>query len=781
LTNASIQVHLSFSFADLEFHKIIDPLDPNETEYDKITLGVRSAIVLGMTIPGTPSIAGVGRSVLLPPTASITNIKVVSFKKVDIPGAYNLFPVQRPVPIGYPKSKFNKPNKTIYYSTELFPGRLVRLNGTSSLSGFRIGGFIIYPLQYIPAKGKLVLYTDITLEIEYEAGKVPIQIMTDEQVRVFSRSVKKMVTNPEDLVRFIPPKKEIIKGSRLLPADEVEYIIIAPASDTSEYNDLLYWKKKKGIKNPRTVALEWIYSEYSVSGDTNKIAQFVADAETTWGTMYFLMAGDPYDPTNGVILPMPHMREDYDDDHPISDRYYAETDFYLDGTDPGDVGVSDLEDVMVSRIPVKNHTDIETFVSKTLRHEKNPIFEDINPNYNNPVMYIPVYELWSNWTGDIPADTIAAQTPDPWLDSIRYSTNSPTTAELNATCQSGLRYMHYLGHGAETFWGESGNYQNRSDVESFTNFPNTPILSQICCHTNAMDYSSEDCFSEGYINNPNGGVVALQGNTRYGWGNTSGVWDEGNEALTSGLCTDFYRYQWPWGDDIHFQEAWLHARNYFTSHYISAYTDIHSVYSRESMNTLGDPELPLYTTPYAIERLKVNHPQSLPVGTCAFVVTVTDSVSGIPIDSARVCLLCKDDASMWVRGLTDAYGVVTLYPNPSLVGDTMWVTATKANYKPVESFTRVVAGVHVTINPDSISVNIPTDIEVTVMDSSGINPEDSIEIHIYRYGVSEFDTTNSAGVCTLNITSPYGQLLEQVISHLPISVPIQIPSGLLED
>ncbi|MCK4529342.1 T9SS type A sorting domain-containing protein, partial [candidate division WOR-3 bacterium] len=244
-----------------------------------------------------------------------------------------------------------------------------------------------------------------------------------------------------------------------------------------------------------------------------------------------------------------------------------------------------------------------------------------------------------------------------------------------------------IGHGSETSW--TGNAA--SDVSGFTNFPNTPILSQICCLTNKMDHTA-DCYCEAYINNPNGGVVALQGNTHYGLGSRSGVWDDENESRSSGLCTDFYRYQWLWGSDRHFQEAWLHSKNYVTSTYISGHTDSLSVWSRQVLNMLGDPELPLYTTAYSIERLAVSHPSEKATGTGSFTVTVTDSASGSPINSARVCLWCKYETSMWVRGWTNASGQVTLYPDPNIVDDTMWVTATKANYKPIESFAIVVDG-----------------------------------------------------------------------------------------
>ncbi|MCK4422056.1 hypothetical protein KAW48_09685, partial [candidate division WOR-3 bacterium] len=57
----SMEMHLIFNPENLQFYKITDPLDTDKIEYDKVTLGVRSAVVLGMTPPGTPSIGGVGR------------------------------------------------------------------------------------------------------------------------------------------------------------------------------------------------------------------------------------------------------------------------------------------------------------------------------------------------------------------------------------------------------------------------------------------------------------------------------------------------------------------------------------------------------------------------------------------------------------------------------------------------------------------------------------------------------------------------------------------------
>ncbi|MCK4225436.1 hypothetical protein KAX29_00930, partial [candidate division WOR-3 bacterium] len=102
MATISIDMHLQFSPDALVFHKIVDPLDHYKVEYDKVTLGVRSAVVCGMTPPGTPSIGGVGRSFLIPPSASITEIKVLSSSFIEIPGEYNLYPVQRDVEFSKP-------------------------------------------------------------------------------------------------------------------------------------------------------------------------------------------------------------------------------------------------------------------------------------------------------------------------------------------------------------------------------------------------------------------------------------------------------------------------------------------------------------------------------------------------------------------------------------------------------------------------------------------------------------------------------------------------------
>jgi len=64
----------------------------------------------------------------------------------------------------------------------------------------------------------------------------------------------------------------------------------------------------------------------------------------------------------------------------------------------------------------------------------------------------------------------------------------------------------------------------------------------------------------------------------------------------------------------------------------------------------------------------------------------------------------------------------------------------------------------VSVEPDTININTPTDIMVTTI--SGDVPEDSIEVSIEGYDVFNVDTTNASGHAYLNgINSPYGQIL----------------------
>ena len=115
---------------------------------------------------------------------------------------------------------------------------------------------------------------------------------TDEQHRLYEAMLRSVVVNPEQVL--VNP----LRGgpSMLVPTGVYDHVIITSSAFASFFEPLAFWHTQKGMKDT-VVTTEWIYANYTGADDTVKIREFVIDANTNWGTMYFLMAGE------GTIVP----------------------------------------------------------------------------------------------------------------------------------------------------------------------------------------------------------------------------------------------------------------------------------------------------------------------------------------------------------------------------------------------------------------------------------------------------------------------------------------------
>jgi len=120
-----------------------------------------------------------------------------------------------------------------------------------------------------------------------------------------------------------------------------------------------------------------------------------------------------------------------------------------------------------------------------------------------------------------------------------------------------------------------------------------------------------------------------------------------------------------------------------------AASDIWVKWCMNVYNLYGDPTLEMWTN--VPDSLIVLHDTTVS-GATNFTVTVYEKDGVTPVESAYVCLWCKLDDEMYVRGYTDVSGTVTLSITPSISNDTMWVTVTKHNYLPYEGYALVDLG-----------------------------------------------------------------------------------------
>jgi hypothetical protein len=100
--------------------------------------------------------------------------------------------------------------------------------------------------------------------------------------------IKEMVINPEDVELISLPNP---LQTRSVDPGDYDYVVITQSSWVDDFQPLADWKTKKGIP-ANIVTTSWIYSTYSGSNNQAKIRAFVIDAQTNWGTVFFLLGGD---------------------------------------------------------------------------------------------------------------------------------------------------------------------------------------------------------------------------------------------------------------------------------------------------------------------------------------------------------------------------------------------------------------------------------------------------------------------------------------------------------
>jgi hypothetical protein len=447
-----------------------------------------------------------------------------------------------------------------------------------------------------------------------------------------------MVINPSDvsLSSHVPPAQlALLSGSH-------EYVIITSSGLEASFDPLLEWKKKKGM-SAALVTTEFIYANYSGSSNAERIRNFILDASSTWGSIWFLLGGDA-----SVV---PYRIYNYVGDNIPSDFYYS------------DVDDDWFSEVYVGRASVENPSEVATFVNKVLTYEMDPpqtdyalkalflgfdldastyseIMKDAVDTYYMPARYDPITKVYDSDGGNHLTTAIAELNQGHNL--VNHSDH----------CNQNVLGMGYENHGLT---------MNTGQVAGLTNGDRQSIFYSLGCWSCAYDYN--DCIAEYFTKNSGGGAVAYIGNSRYGW------YSPGNYNVAS------MRYDRAFFKSL-FNENHYHVGQTLADSKDDNYPyDSYNRYIVCELTLLGDPEMPIWTdTP---ELLSASHSSSVPQGTSEFTVTVTSH--GSPLSQACVCLYKDDD--VYEVGYTDASGEVVLTVDPDSNG-TMYVTVTKQNYIP---------------------------------------------------------------------------------------------------
>lgn len=681
---------------------------------------------------GKPLLPEAVFNVLVPSSATVTKIEIVSAKKIELPVQYEIHPVQTPRPISSDEPiKFVAPDENTYKSSEFYPGKLTDFNYTGTKSGYRICGFAVYPLQYLPATGKLTFYTQLVLKITYEESKVTELQLTESQKELFSKDVRALVINPENIENFSPPL-------RTTDPNDLDYVIITGNSFVSNLQPLADWRTKKGFKT-EVKSVDWITANYTGRDTQEKIRNFIIDYFTNHGIKYVLLAGD-----NGVV---PGRRVRVDVGGSIgnipSDLYYSDLQWSWDADHDnifGELGVDTFDvfsDVYVGRASIDNASQVTTFINKINTYEKNP-----DNTYLKKALF-PSVMLWSSsgYHGRVANQIIASLTPNGWQDDsiIDPSNTQPMYNAIN----NGYQFCHVGAHGDD--YGMYTEYgmaiYNTTVASAQSNSTKLLIMNSIACISG--NFEASDCLAEACMNNANGGTVAAMMNSREGWGTPPSLGP--SEQLDIRFYDMFFDY-----DSIEVGVAFARSKDYYA---YQAQSQALWQWCLFELNLFGDPEMPMWSD--VPQTMTVSNLDTVQTGARNLQVTVT--TSGSPTPNALVC--AYKSGEVFAKGMTNGSGQVNLTINAITPG-TLSLTVTAKNRLPVEKTIVVVIG---TAQPYISYQSLSIDDAGQANPNNRIDPGETVNLIVTLRNAGTQDANNVMG--TLRTGSSYVALIDSISNY----------------
>ena len=469
----------------------------------------------------------------------------------------------------------------------------------------------------------------------------------------------------------------------LSPTGPVDYLIITSSSLLPAFNDLIEWKRTKGIRT-EAISIDSIDHSYSDSTIQLKIKSCLYDYYLNRGLKYVLLGGD------NTIVPIQYCYAQSGSQaifNMPSDLYYACFGgcFNWDGNGNGIYGeVADNVDfspsIYVSRLPIRTQEHITAFLNKLICYEKNPLSK---PWHNN-ILMAGVIIRKKLATGQSDAEAKADNLYNNYIlpywqgNRVRFFdtyTDFPggasyqlSTPNLQTQLQQGYTFMEMGTHGTQDDWKlENSNFYRKSDASSLHNEGFT-IITTVACLTNAFDSSHvnfpDPCLSEAFIRNPNNGVVAYLGCSREGW-------TARDDTTLNSTLQYSYSYEAEFYKSLFNNSKKFH--NYAEIVAISKMQKISSCGSNNAnrwlqlgLNPLGDPEMPIYTqTPIEFD-------------SCAISFIASGIAVNTGTDSCSICVMSTEDNGA-------SYYDVRNYISSAIfqgINQDVTVCITKHNYVP---------------------------------------------------------------------------------------------------
>lgn len=608
--------------------------------------------------PGQPELPAYIHKITLPTGTTIDQWHIEKIETTPIEGTFNIFPRQALWNQDTPDDFINA-NESIYGSDQPFPEQAILFSGVKSFNGQPIAHFLIQPLQYQPASGKLLLIKSISFSWSEQTTNETIQPLREADLQASRQFLQSASAD------FTTLSVEHAENVTIEPVDLSSglidrYIIITDSDFTETLQPLAEWKIQKGV--PTIIrTLDWIEQEFPLGVDlAEKMRNFIRWSYENRGTKYVLLAGDvEFVPSRNITTGGFTFATDY---------YFSDLDGTWNADQDGIFGevVDNLDgypEVYVSRIPVRNASDIERFTEKLFQYEKmlglpegdvfpgNVLYTAADLSKVDDGFKLIIDEIDPEINPSFPR-TMLKQTPDIGSDV------NVVLPEFNNNY--GIIFSESHGTAYTIRPGASGSNLYGFHMKELNN--SMPGLYYIAsCYTNDI---RKRAISENYILSPTGGGVAYIGNSC-------------NEYPFSGiyLQKEFFNLVFNRGY-VHLAEAHFLSRLIYLGYLNYEGPSRIIVYSTV---VLGDPEMPIWTQ--KPRTMQISYQDSVKDGLNCFMVTVTDEQNELPLDNAIVVLHKKE--SVYKIAHTNASGVAA-FNRAELAADSVTLTVTRQNFKPLQ-------------------------------------------------------------------------------------------------
>jgi len=596
--NIPSEIVLSYSFEQPSI---------NEIELD----GQRHALVslAGARVYGNygaPLLPIVHIKVLLPPMSNLNRV-IVSGDMIELPEKYVVMPAGRAKPIKTDDTTRDiYRDSSIYESSKNFPGKRYEIEGVGYFRGYAILNLVLYPVQYVPATGKLFYFNEMTVTVETTVDGEQHALYRGTIADI--REVHEKVDNPSMTHAY-----NQIFGTVSIPLD-FKYVIITAAEFEPIFESLLDHKKHFISANMfNTTDIE---SNFPGVDSQEKYRNCIEYCYSTFNTEYVLLAGNvDVIPERRLYCKVIGWGGDILEDNIPADIYYAGLDGDWDDNGNGIYGekywdessgqwvfeVDLLAEVYIGRVPISyqsGYDEINAFVNKVIGFEtsvkpdvvqlhQSHLNEDNEPDTRN------ISEACAKWI------------PSSYEIRRLYETNESNhgrnidVATYSSNFSNSPLIMLHVGHGGSYYTEQRYVIDSEDDTNQYICFYNSdaealnhdfyPIHISSSCFTGAFDV--DGCLAKAFLLNPDGGAVACIFNSREGLAGSSD---------TAHLFTSEFIEQQFWELFVNGSENLGKMMQHAKEHLIGAalnpsYPGSAYLWCYYEINLFGDPESPVLT------------------------------------------------------------------------------------------------------------------------------------------------------------------------------------------